>query len=271
MGAGYTSEMDWPIVAFAFALGACVGSFLNVVTMRLGHAWPTGRSHCPNCHKTLRVWELVPILSYLVLRGKCARCHKRLSTQYPIVELATALSFAVLAFSLPYTESSYLWAVWFAYGTVVLSLSMAILVYDYQHTIVPDVFVYPLGVLTFAALFFSFDVLPQVPSLWDILAGPIVAFPLAALWVISRGRWIGLGDAKVALAIGWLLGITAGFTALAIAFWAGAIVGITLLGVSRFAAHRMPLTMKSEVPFAPFLIVGAAAAYLTGANFFFVL
>jgi prepilin signal peptidase PulO-like enzyme (type II secretory pathway) len=115
-------------------------------------------------------------------------------------------------------------------------------------------------------MFFDHATLASVvPGLFDLLAGPIVAAPFFFLWLVSDGRWMGLGDAKLALGIGWMLGLPAAASALIIAFWVGAIAGLILIAVSRsrivariFKLASGTLSMKSELPFAPFLIAGTA-------------
>lgn len=254
----------WFYILFAVLVGTSLGSFLNVVVMRLGHAPPTGRSHCPYCKKVLRWHELIPVLSYFFQHGRCTKCHHALSIQYPLVEIVMACALGWLAMHvMSFTEPVLI----FLYGTMLIFLSLAIMLYDWHHKIVPDVFVYPLVALTFTALFFS--ALPL--DLYMLLAGPIVAAPLVALWWFSGGRWIGLGDAKIALAIGWFLGISAGFTALSFGFWGGAFASITFMGISYMLRHTTSLTMKSEIPFAPFLLIGAAAAYISGVDLFSII
>lgn len=261
-----------PLVILAsFILGTIIGSFLNVVTLRLGKSSIVhGRSHCPHCKKTLSPLELIPVFSYAILRGRCAGCRKGISIQYPLVEFATGASFAYLAYALPQPLSLESVAL-FVSGAVIISLFVAIAVYDFHHTIVPDVLVYPLALISLATLFFDSSGAISMPTWAALGAGPILALPFALLWSASKGRWIGLGDAKIALPMGWLLGITAGFTAVAVAFWTGAIVALSILLVSRLRHGHSALTMKSEVPFAPFLIFGTAVVYVSGINFFFVL
>jgi prepilin signal peptidase PulO-like enzyme (type II secretory pathway) len=119
------------------------------------------------------------------------------------------------------------------------------------------------------SLFVGPDLSFHVPSLWNILAGPVLALPFATLWLVSGGKWMGLGDAKLALPMGWILGIALGFSAIIIAFWIGAAVGIILI-LSEKITRRGNLSMKSEIPFAPFLILGLTIVYFTGINILFI-
>lgn len=235
--------MEVFIFGFVFILGAIIGSFLNVVIYRY-HTGKTvgGRSECLTCGKTLGARELIPIASFIFQRGRCRKCGARISFQYPLVEVTTGLLF-LLAYTLHPAPYNLLY-----YG-VTVSILMVIVVYDIRHTIIPDSFAY-----AFAALAFLYGLLVPpvgISLLWFVLSGPFLAAPFAFLWFISQGRWMGLGDAKLALGIGWFLGWYAGISALILAFWIGAAVGISLLFLKgkRF-------TMKSEIPFGPFLVLG---------------
>ena len=117
------------------------------------------------------------------------------------------------------------------------------------------------------SLFVSFTpVQLAVPSLWMLAAGPLLALPLFLLSLVSRGTWMGWADSLLELSLGALLGLSMGATALMLAFWSGAIVGVALLLLSR--VHFFRYTIKSEMPFAPFLILGVALAYFFHVDFF---
>jgi leader peptidase (prepilin peptidase)/N-methyltransferase len=218
-----------------FVFGVAIGSFLNVFALRYNSGLSLGgRSSCARCGAELRWYELVPVLSYLFLLGRCRHCRTKISPQYPLVELATGAVFATLPLAyLP-----------------VFSLYIAILVYDVRHKVIPDGLAYAAAALAAAATF-----LLASPTLLDWLAGPILFSLFGFLWLVSRGRAIGFGDAKLVLSIGLLLGAAEGFSAVIMAFWIGASWGVILL-----LSRRRNTTMKSELPFAPFLIAGAWAA-----------
>ncbi|MBI2120100.1 MAG: prepilin peptidase [Parcubacteria group bacterium] len=263
-------EMLLPILTYClvFFFGAIIGSFLNVVIFRY-HSGATflGRSMCFSCGKTLRFHDLVPVFSFLALRGKCRFCLSKISCAYAIVEAATGGLFALLlwktggfdAFVNAVTNGGAAYFVNLALLAVLVSLLAVIAGYDIKHKIIPDAFAY-----AFAGLaLFRLAVLPEVftfaPTVWDFAAGAILALPFAALWYVSGGRWMGLGDAKLALGIGWFLGLRDGITAVILAFWIGAVFGLALIGLSKLSRHaffRRHATMKSEIPFAPFLIAG---------------
>ncbi len=275
--------MVWQLGIFFFILGTTIGSFLNVVIYRYntGLGITHGRSKCFSCGKTLQWYELIPLVSYVIQRGKCSQCQSKISPQYFIVELLTGLTFLVLYLQnkdlLSLNTTSGL--LHLTYSLIIASIFIVILVYDVRHKIIPDGLVILLSILSLGGLFVAADLSLRVPALIELLAGPILALPFALLWLVSGGRWMGLGDAKLALPMGWILGVSLGFSAIIIAFWVGALVGILLIFLDRlrsFSVHRFVLpfglhriTMKSEIPFAPFLILGLAIVFFTGINVLF--
>src|SRR3989344_6748213 len=192
-------KMRGMFVPVVFGLfGLIVGSFLNVLILRRGKRPLTGRSACGACESVLGWHDLVPVLSWFVLLGRCRSCRSRISIQYPLVEGATALLFAAIA-------GASLGTMWTAFACVVAALLVAIFVYDLYHALIPDAWVWTFNALTFLSLFlFSLHPTPYTP--YPVLAGPAIALPLFALWAVSRGPWMGFGDVKLALGIGWLLG-----------------------------------------------------------------
>ena len=244
--------------------GLIIGSFLNVVVLRRGAGALTGRSVCMSCGRQLGISDMVPVLSWVLLRGKCRQCGSRISIQYPLVELSTAIAFALfggayfagILQSVTPVQLLLLSILYF----VILALLIAIAAYDILHTIIPDGWVWIFNALALLLLF-----LPHpVPHVFYLLAaGPIAAAPFFLLWFVSSGRWMGLGDAKLALGLGWLLGFPTGLVAGLSAFVLGSLVMVPLLVLGRvthstsFPLGRLGLTMKSEVPFGPFIIASA--------------
>ncbi len=222
-----------------FVLGTIVGSFLNVVGLRWDSRNFRGRSICQSCHKTLRWFELVPILSFLVQGGKCKNCGAKISYQYPIIEIITGLVFATVP----------LWML------PMFCIYIVILIYDFHHKIIPDPLVYSAIVLSLIYALYNLSTY----ELLDFLAGPILFTFFGLIWLLSHGRAMGFGDAKLGLSVGFLLGATQGFSAIILAFWIGALGSLALmfLGKIGFPKSGIRLTMKSEVPFAPAIIIGA--------------
>lgn len=257
--------MIYLLGTFFFILGAIIGSFLNVVINRHNTGKGImGRSFCAICDRTLKWFELVPVLSFLAIKARCRTCETKISHQYIVVELFTGALFLLLYLNLadvfvfdPITASiQYLF-----YG-IVVSLLVVILVYDIKHTIIPDLFSY-----SFAAIALAYLIIVN-PNMLDFLAGPLLFLPFWALWYFSKGTWMGLGDGKLALGIGWFLGLTAGISAIMIAFWVGAIVSVALLLITRLAERHKGFTMKSEIPFAPFLIFGVLMTFFMNIDLF---
>lgn len=237
-------------VAVAF-LGAILGSFLNALLYRYntGISVVRGRSKCMRCGHTLHATDLLPILSYIFLQGKCRYCRSHIALQYPLVELAAAALALLLFVQHPAPLE-------FAYSFLVWLTLLFIFVYDLRHQVIPWSANGLLVLLAIGGLV-AFHASPT-----DWLAGPLLALPLFLLSLVSGGKWMGWGDAPLQLGLGWFLGLWAGLTGLVLAFWAGALVGIVLmLCSSRY-------TMRSEVPFAPFLIFGAWCAYFLHVDLF---
>jgi prepilin signal peptidase PulO-like enzyme (type II secretory pathway) len=244
-----------------FVFGLVIGSFLNVVIFRYNtHRSFGDRSGCLTCQKELSWYELVPVFSFLFLKGRCKRCKTRISMQYPIVEIITGILFAglFLKFQDIFFLDTLSFTVAYAFYGAVFSLFLIIATYDLKHKIIPDALALVLGILSFVGIFLfsNYNFYPHWPNLWELFSGPLIALPFALLWLVSKGTWMGLGDAKLAISIGWILGIGGALSGLVISFWAGAIFGIGLIALSK--NHGM----KSEIPFAPFLVFGTILAFL---------
>jgi prepilin signal peptidase PulO-like enzyme (type II secretory pathway) len=242
--------------------GLIIGSFLNVVILRLNTERSFGgRSGCMSCMNTLSWYELIPVFSFLGLRGRCKNCKAKISIQYPIVELITGFIFAALFLKFQnifFYNTVPVFSFTYAYYAVAFSLLLVIAVYDIRHKIIPDKLSLVLGIWSFLGLFFfsSSGFYPHIPSILELASGLIIAAPFALFWLVSSGKWMGLGDAKLAISFGWLLGLSRALSGVVVAFWVGAIVGLTLVIFSK--KHGM----KSEIPFAPYLVLGTLIAFL---------
>ncbi len=248
-----------PLIIFAF--GLLIGSFLNVVILRLntGRSVVVGRSACATCARTLHWYELVPVFSFLGLGGKCHTCKQSISFQYPLVELLTGIYF-VLAYSRLVIGGGFTALSWlsFVFALVVGALLLIIAVYDLRHQIIPDMIVYPFILIALASVLYRALTVPTYSFAAALVGGVFVALPFFLIWFFSKGRAMGFGDVKLALGIGWLVGLSAGFAVFVLSFWIGGIVGLFLLALSR------KYKMKSEVPFGPFLIIALCIVGLWG-------
>lgn len=237
----------------AFIFGSIVGSFINALSFRFGtgRSIAKGRSHCMRCGHILGAADLVPVVSWLALGGRCRYCGTKISIQYPVVEIVAA-SVSLLLY-LQFSQPLH-----YAYWFVVWMILLFVAVYDIRHQIIPWSCSGLLALLALVGLYVG-----SIPTTWgSLVAGPVLALPLFLFFALSKGRWMGLGDSALELSLGWFLGLTLGLSALMFAFWAGALVGIA--GI----VARRGVTMKSEVPFAPFLILGAFVAFATHVDLF---
>lgn len=259
------------LVAIFFIFGLIIGSFLNVVILRFNTDRSFGgRSGCMSCFHKLSWYELIPVFSYLGLGGRCRNCKTKISIQYPTVELATGFIFLALflKFQDLFLLNTLVFSFTYAYYVMMFSLLLVVAVYDLKHKIIPDVLSIVLGVLAFVGLFL-FDANNylifslHLPTVIEFFSGLIVSAPFALLWLVFCGVWMGLGDAKFAIGLGWLLGLSLAISGIVLAFWIGAIVGLVL--VVFFKKYGM----KSEIPFAPYLVLGAFLVFIFELHLFF--
>ena len=250
--------MDPLSLVLAFIFGAIVGSFLNVVALRFNTGKGLGgRSMCMSCGETLTWKELVPIFSFVAQKGSCRKCKSKISWQYPLVEFIAGAIFVLIFLTFP--PVSALAGLTTLIQIVAACLLLVISIYDIKHKIIPDILVYTFDGLAFISIFIGGSSWWHVPSISMLISGPILALPFALLWVVSKGKWMGLGDAKLVLGLGWLLGISAGINALILAFWIAAVVSVIWL----YAVYGK-FKHKTEIPFGPYLIIGFYLVLLFG-------
>jgi leader peptidase (prepilin peptidase) / N-methyltransferase len=255
------------IVAFVF--GLIIGSFLNVFIYRF-HTGKSlsGSSHCLSCQKPLKFYELFPLFSYVGLRGRCLGCGAYIPSRYFWVELATGILFLLVV---NLFIDMYLWPLLF----VLMATLVVVSVYDLAHFIIPDAFV--VFLIGLASLYLGYEVYltgDYRALLWNVLAASIAFLFFAGLWWYSGGRWLGFGDAKLAVPLALFVGIVGVFSMLTLSFWIGTIISVGILGWQKYGSRgqlgfrlrNRPLTIKSEVPFAPFLILGFLVVFLFGVD-----
>lgn len=267
------------IILFLFILGLSIGSFLNVLSDR----WSSeegigGRSHCDYCKHTLSPLDLIPVISFVILGGRCRYCKKNLSWYYPVVEIVTGVSFvliyifwAVIPSGVEGSLASRLGGtsmrasetssdiLRFAQNDIILIACLfgiicsliVIFFADLKYQIIPDE-------ALVAMTFFTVPLILIKKTLPDSIFGGIVLTGLMYfLYFITRGRGMGFGDVKYALVMGLLLGLVGGLLGLYIAFITGAVVSMILIVFSQKG-------LKSKIPFGPFLIFGTLSMLFFG-------
>ncbi len=245
---------------FLFLLGLCVGSFLNVVIQRLprGSSIIKKRSHCFSCKKNLKWYDMIPLLSFVNLAGKCRFCHSPISLQYPVVELVTGLLFIWVIGGIGGIRD--VWVI--GYYLFIISSFIVIFFIDLKHGIIPDKIVYP--AILIASLFAIFS--PrfgeagnfQLSTLNYVLSaiGAFLFFLL--IFLATRGRGMGFGDVKLSFLMGLVLGFPGVVIALYSAFLTGAIASIILVVSGK---KKIP---GGTIPFGPFLVLGMFIALFLG-------
>ena len=267
------------IIVILAVVGLCLGSFINALVWRLHEqsaenrkkkldkkylsdlSIAKGRSMCPHCKHELATKDLLPILSWLNLRGKCRYCKQPISGQYPLVELATALLFVV----------SYLWwpvaldgaqAAIFTLWLALLVGLIALLVYDLHWLLLPDRIIYPLGAIAAAQAVIAIWAAstPLTALLNTLLAVAVGGGIFYLLFQFSGGKWIGGGDVK----LGWLLGLVMATPARSFLFIFIAALSGSLVSIPLLASGRLKRT--STIPFGPLLIIAAIIIELFGVH-----
>lgn len=243
------------VVGLAAVLGLLVGSFLNVVIHRVpaGLSLVRPGSACPSCEAPVRPHDNVPVLSWAVLRGRCRDCSAPIAVRYPLVELATAVLFAVSAWR--FGPSAYAAAV-----LVLMAGGVALFMIDLDHRRLPFSITGAVAVGVVAALAVAAVTGGAGPVPRSLLSAALWLVVYGGIWLLTAGRGMGLGDVALApvlgLVLGWLgwgpslVGLVAGFAV-------GAVIGVGLLATRRAAAG-------SKVPHGPFLLAGAAIGLFAG-------
>ena len=259
---------------FIFVLGAVMGSFVGAMTWRMKthKDWVKGRSECEHCHHQLAVIDLIPILSYITLAGKCRYCRKSIGRTAILLELGGGAAFLISALLFPSamlstwtnplealnTTNSWL-ALAFGLWLVAVVIMLALFVYDARWRLLPNKLVFPLIVVSFVLSAVIWVGVKGVDfTTWLINLG-LGMLPIAGvyglLYLLSNGRWIGLGDVKLGIAIGCL-----------VPWWGGVIVLFlsnlisTLVSVPGLIKHK--IKGSTEIPFGPYLIIATFIIFL---------
>ena len=236
------------LAIFALLLGLTIGSFLNVIIFRIDDLRTVlyDRSHCPSCKTVLKWYDLVPFLSFVMLRAKCRYCGKPISWQYPIVEICVGLLFFIL-----FLFFGLSWA--FGFYALIFSILTVVLVYDVRTKTVPEIFVW---VALIISAIFGWYIGGFTIS--QALIGALIGGGFLALLVfISKEKWMGMGDIKIGLILGFLVGYPQALFGLFTAFVLGSLYGLVLM-------YFKKTDLKSSVAFAPFVILATLLAVIYG-------
>ncbi len=245
-----------------FLFGVSFGSFLNCIIYRLEiNSKPKGRSYCPKCKHTLSYKDLVPIFSYILLKGKCRYCHKKISLEYPLVEFTTGVLFVIVFYLSGFLEIisySFFDILTITYLFTVLFFLILIFIYDLKHFIIPDFANFSLILTSFLYLvvysFLENNIDIFINGLLSALGVFLFFF---AIFFFSKGKGMGFGDVKFVVFMGFFLGFPNIIVANFLSFFFGAIIGLLLIALQK-------KKMKSQIPFGPFLIFGTLVAYFFG-------
>ena len=246
----------------SFVLGASVGSFVQVITTRL-HVAPIikGRSKCLSCGEALRVSDLIPVVSYFLLKGKCRYCRAPYGVSALFIEVLCgcifiALYHYVLRVAPGMIESSLL----LVYYTLLFIVLGVMALYDRVHSYVPIYFL--LAFLGLAFLMLGMRLFSNF-TVEDLFSPFIVALPFLSIWLITKGKGVGFGDVLLFFGVGAFFGIYAGFAVFIISVWSGAVVGL----VSKYLLKKKG-SAKVAIPFVPFIALAFVFVLFTGIDIF---
>ncbi len=246
---------------FAFIFGAALGSFALVVVdrYRVKSFWG-GRSQCMSCAKELTWQENIPVVSYLLQKGKCKSCKSKFSSLYLWVEIFSGFAVSALVLTLQgLTANTDYQLGLLIFFSILIVLSIIVTVYDIRHTVVPFeavTIMMVMGIMTTIVRQYIYGF-----NLYDFMSGIIIALPFALLHLVSRGRWVGAGDILVYAAFGFIFGLPIASSGFFYSVWIGAFVSLALMFL-----HKKDYNLKSEIPFAPFIILGMFLAFFTTAD-----
>lgn len=232
-----------------FVLGSAIGSFLNVLIDRsLRQESILGRSYCDYCRAKLSTLDLIPIASFFALGGRCRYCQRRISWQYPLVELATAVLFAISFYRFASAAGSIIGLI---FSLFIVSVMVIVSVVDFKYSLIPTTFIFA---ASFVTLFYKYFSLSSSFFVSNILAAFGASLFFLLIVLMTRERGMDTGDVFLGFLIGLVLGLQDTLLAVFLAFTSGAVVAVLLIlfGKKRFG---------QTIPFAPFLVLGFLAAF----------
>lgn len=253
---------------FLFVFGAVIGSFLSVVILRTmrGESWVLGRSSCDECGKQISWYDNIPLLSFILLRGKCRNCRMAIHPLHFLVELLAGIMLVwwywggFFFFKLTQQPFMVLQPLfWLVVGLILLLIFFTDIVY----MIIPDEAVLALVILTifYRSMLVAFGVMQPRDIILTIAAAVIVFLFMYALWYFTNGKGMGQGDVKLVVPLALLLGWQKTIVGISLAFLIGAAFGLLLMSMNK-------ATLKQKIPFGPFLILGSVLSLVWGEQIF---
>ena len=261
------------VAIYLTLLGLLIGSFINAFVWRVHEQTSSlknknnpelsiirGRSMCPSCHHKLASKDLIPVLSWILLKGKCSYCHKPISILYPIFELLTAFIFG-FSFIIWNNFSNSFSILSFILWLVILTGLIALALYDIKWYILPTRIIYSLAPIILLFVIVRSLYLHNYSLIFGSIYGLVILGGLFYLiFQISKGKWIGGGDIRLGFLLGFLVGgPLSAILLLFIASFTGTIISLPLISLNK-------LSRKSTIPFGPFLIFGAIVVVLFGSS-----
>lgn len=251
---------------FLFLVGAIIGSFLHVLATRgkIGKSWISGRSECDICHKKLRWFDMVPVLSFILLGGKCRFCNKKIATRHLLYEITfgiVAVIWMGVAMYFYAPLDSLVTILQVLYWFLVLMVLGYIALVDFEEFIIPDGSVVILVGSALLSLGYRSIVAQEgiQDLVWSFMIAIVVTFGMFLLWYLTKGRGLGFGDVKLVLPLSLIVGWPGALVGVFLSFLIGAVVGVGLICVKKHA-------WKQPIPFGPFLILGFLLSVLFGSE-----
>ncbi len=276
--------MQYLFLIIIFLFGTALGSFVTVIANRFNTGLPffRGRSFCFSCNTKLQKKDLVPLFSFLFLKGRCRYCKSKIPRETLIIEILMGILSVLSALKSGFSvfDFSLLSIINYLLLTFIFATILLIAVYDIKHFIIPDsflftLFLFSLFYISLSNFIIQTNIINNIYSLIPFFISSIIlTLPFLLIFVISKGRWLGFGDIKYILVLGFLLGFSQGLSAVILAFWIGAAFSLIILSLKYFRLHiNLPLlrnnfTIKSEIPFGPFLSIGIIISLYLNADLF---
>ena len=246
----------------AFIFGCSIGSFVQVVASRL-HVAPImkGRSKCLSCGEALHLSDLVPILSYIFLKGKCRYCKSTYGVESIIIEVLFGITFLLLYKIIIIGQPTLLLgAFWLTYYTFLFGVLGVMAIYDKAHSYIPFQFLY--SYLGLCSLMWTLRMFEN-PSIVTFLSPLFVAFPFLILWLVTKGKGLGFGDVIIFFGVGAFFGSLEGFAVFILSVWVGAVFGLYYKYITK-RHSRKPIA----IPFVPFIVLAFLIVLFTGVDIF---